>query len=89
MIGDYDPTELPNGSRRLEIVHHSRDAVDGYLGDAQELLDEHDIPADERGQLRLLLVQLLASRQVLAVDENPRQQPQLMPMPGGIIPGLR
>lgn len=86
-----DHQRLPTGARRLEIVVHSEEDVAGYLGSAANLMDEAEIPEDERPQMRLLLVQLLAQRNVQLVDERPQQPQSILPiaMPGGLIPGIR
>lgn len=82
---DDDFTVLPPGTRRLELIIHSDEEIDGYLSEAQRLLDVHEIPDEERPQLRLLLIQLLGARQVQLIETMPRQQQQGS---GLMIPGM-
>jgi hypothetical protein len=96
-MSDQRPEEeLPPGHRRLEIAFHPYIQVSGYLLDANRLMDEHEIPAGERAELRLKLIDLLAARNISAVPTNEaldeakeqqRAQQRAMNVFGGLPPG--
>lgn len=67
---EYDPLAVPAGMRRLEVNFHSADDVAAYLGEAAQLMEEAEIPAAERGELRRLLVDILARRHVQMVPTD-------------------
>ena len=67
---------------RQEDSHHSREQIDGYVRDALDVLEPHELTERERAALLPQLVALFAAKQIFYQQPTPMQLPT-MAIPAG------
>lgn len=77
---------LPPGTKIFEMTYHSPASLLEHLREANRIMDQGDVPINERDHLRVQLVALLATRNVQLVPDEEQQQRQQMGPPRLIVP---